>query len=178
MGLAVVNGIVEGHGGAITAHSEIGKGSTFHVYFPLVEEKEELKEKIEAPVPTGNERILCIDDEQSVIKLIKQMLEQLGYKVEARTSSVEALEFFRERPNRFDLVITDMTMPDMTGDQLAKKMMKIRPDIPIILCTGFSERTSEKEAEKMGIRTFLMKPFKMRSLGDTVRKVLDQTNAD
>jgi DNA-binding NtrC family response regulator len=106
------------------------------------------------------------------------MLEQLGYQVETRTSSMEALEFFHERSDRFDLVITDMTMPDMTGDQLAKKMMKIRPDIPIILCTGFSERISEKEAEKMGIRTFLMKPFKMRNLGDTVRKVLDRTNAD
>ena len=178
MGLAVVNGIVEGHGGAITAHSEIGKGSTFHVYFPLVEEKEETEEEIEALVPTGNECILCIDDEQSVIKLIKQMLEQLGYKVEARTSSMEALEFFHEGPDRFDLVITDMTMPDMTGDQLAKKMMKIRPDIPIILCTGSSERISEEKAEKMGIQAFLMKPFKMRSLGDTVRTVLDRTNAD
>jgi len=178
MGLAVVNGIVEGHGGAVTAHNEIGKGSTFQVYFPLVEEKEETEEEIEAPVPTGNERILCIDDEQSVVKTIEQMLEQLGYKVETRISSMEALEFFHEGPDRFDLVITDMTMPDMTGDQLAKKLMKVRPDIPIILCTGFSELISKEKAEKMGIRAFLMKPFKMRSLGNTVRKALDRRNAD
>ena len=123
-------------------------------------------------IPTGHERILFIDDEQALVDIGKQMLEHLGYEVITRTSSIEALELFKAEPDRFDMVITDMTMPNMTGDKLAKAMMKIRPDIPIILCTGFSERITEESVRQIGIRKLAMKPLVMRDLAEAIRKVL------
>jgi len=175
MGLSVVNGIVNSHGGTITIESEPGKGSTFHVYIPLIQEgviKPEID--IDAPISIGNERILFIDDELALVDIGKEMLKHFGYEVTSRTSSIEALELFRTKPDRFDLVITDMTMPNMTGDKLAKELIKIRPDIPIIICTGFSERISEEKAKGMGIKAFAMKPLVMQDLAKTVRKVLDE----
>ena len=174
LGLSVVNGIIDSHGGTITVYSEPGKGSTFHVYLPLIQE-EAIKPEIDeqARILTGNERILFIDDEPTIVEIGKQMLERLGYEVTTKTSSIEALELFRNNPDQFDLVITDMTMPKMTGDKLAKELMKIRPDIPIIICTGFSERISEEKAKGMGIKAFAMKPLVMQDLAKTVRKVLD-----
>ena len=113
-----------------------------------------------------------VDDEKAAVDVIQAMLERLGYEVTARTSSIEALEAFRNGPDGFDLVITDMTMPNMTGKDLAKKLMSIRPGIPIILCTGFSEKIDERNAEEMGISAYIMKPIVMREFADTIREVL------
>ncbi|MBW1767380.1 MAG: response regulator, partial [Deltaproteobacteria bacterium] len=161
MGLAVVHGIVKSHDGAITVSSEQGKGTTFDVLFPRVQK--DIEHEVEAfePLPSGNERILFVDDEKALADLGKQMLGRLGYKVFTRTSSIEALEAFRADPYKFDLIITDMTMPNMTGDVLAEEIMAIRPDIPIMLCTGFSERITKENAKKIGIREFAMKPLIM-----------------
>ena len=124
-------------------------------------------------LPTGHERILLVDDEEQIVFMEKAMLERLGYQVTARTSSIEALEAFREQPDKFDLVITDMTMPNMTGDKLAGELMKIRSDIPIILCTGFSEKISREKADTLGIMGFLMKPIAVKDLAQTIREALD-----
>ncbi|MBW1783811.1 MAG: response regulator [Deltaproteobacteria bacterium] len=175
IGLSVVHGIIEQHGGAISVESEPGKGSTFHVYLPLTQAEEEAPAvKEETPLPTGSERILFIDDEAALANMGKQMLIRLGYDVTSMTSSVEALALFKNGPEQFDLVITDTTMPRMPGDALAQEMMKIRPEIPIIITTGHSKRISAEKAREIGIKGFLMKPLAMRDLADMVRKVLDE----
>ncbi len=172
MGLAVAHGIVKNHGGAITVSSEIGKGTTFQVFLPTTENEPESEIERDTHLPQGSKRILFIDDEKDLVAVMQPMLENLGYKVTARTSSIEALEAFRNNPDAFDLVITDMTMPNMTGKDLAKELMTIRPDIPIILCTGFSEQIDERRAEEMGISAFVMKPVVMRQIANTIREVL------
>lgn len=123
--------------------------------------------------PTGTERILLVDDEETLIQIGRQMLERLGYRVVSRTSPIEASEAFRANPDGFDLVITDQTMPNMTGDKLAKQLMAVKPEIPIILCSGFSELTDQKKARAMGIRAYVMKPLVMSDLAQTIRKVLE-----
>jgi CheY-like chemotaxis protein len=133
------------------------------------------EEEMPKPLPIGYERILFVDDEQPLAEIGKQMLERLGYKVDTRTSSIEALNIFKADPNRFDLVITDIVMPNMTGDKLANEMIGIRPDIPIVLCTGYSEKFNRKHASGMGIETFLMKPLVMQDLASTVRQALTAT---
>jgi len=176
MGLFVVHGIVKGLSGDIRVYSEPNVGTTFHIYIPCIEQ--ERLPDTDTPVVHvergGNEHILLIDDELPIVKMIQQMLERLGYRVTPRTSSVEALELFRVRPDAFDLIITDMTMPNMTGTDLAEQVLKVRPDIPIVLCTGFSEFITEKKARAMGIREFVMKPVVKSKLSAVLRRLLEK----
>jgi CheY-like chemotaxis protein/anti-sigma regulatory factor (Ser/Thr protein kinase) len=174
LGLAVVHGIVQKHGGAVTVRSELGKGSMFGLYFPAIGKEALTETQTKEELPTGHEHILLIDDEQVLVDMGREMLEYLGYSVETRTSSVDALELFIAAPSRFDLVITDMTMPNMTGDKLAVELMRIRADIPIIICTGYSERMLEERVKTAGIRAFVMKPVLMAKLARAVREALDQ----
>jgi len=174
LGLAVVYGIVREHHGEIRVRSEAGKGTTFEVYLPLAAETAELLPvKGDTDIPGGDERILFVDDEKPVVRLGRQILERLGYRVTTYTHSVDALNGFRADPDGFDLVITDMTMPIMTGDLLAREMISIRPDIPVIICTGFSERINRERADAIGIKGFMMKPVSKSDMGTMVRKVLD-----
>ena len=174
MGLAVAREIVKSHRGTINVQSESGKGTAFHVFIPRADIEVTQKDEFTLPLRTGNERILFLDDEKAIVAMVKQILDSLGYKVVATTSSTDALEVFRAQPDRFDLIVTDQTMPNMTGEELSKKLMRIRPDIPIILCTGYGELIDEDTAKSMGIREFVMKPLLMRDLAETIRKVLDK----
>ena len=175
LGLSVIHGIVKNHRGDITATSSLGKGTVFTVYLPVIEEGD-VQDEFEPVNGTemGTERILLIDDEEQIVSMERQMLENLGYQVTARTNSVEALNEFSKEPQKYDLVITDMTMPHMTGDELAQKLLDIKPDIPVILCTGFNEDITEERALEMGIQKFVMKPVIKKDLATTIRSVLDQ----
>jgi PAS domain S-box-containing protein len=173
MGLAVVQGIIRNQGGHIAVRSEVGKGSVFHVFLPKIADRAKKEKDVIEPPPQGNEHILFIDDEAILANLGKDLLESLGYSVVAITNSNEGLELFLADPKRFDLIITDQTMPEMTGMTLAQKMLQIRPDIPIILCTGYSEQVTRDGAREIGIREFLMKPLIMRDLARTIRMLLD-----
>jgi PAS domain S-box-containing protein len=175
IGLAVVQGIVKSLSGAISVSSEPGEGTTFHVFLPRIEQETPPAMETIASPSTGSESILFIDDELTLVDLGKEVLESLGYRVSGITSSLQALEAFRAQPGGFDLVITDMTMPGLTGKELALELLAIRPDIPIILCTGFSEVVDENQAKAAGIREFIMKPYLVSDLADAVRKVLGQT---
>ena len=175
LGLSVVYGIVKSYGGAITVQSEMGKGTEFNVYLPLLTEIEGKHEaKVEVPIPGGKERILFVDDEAALVQLATSILSGLGYEVTGRTSSLDALELFRTRPDSFDLVITDMTMPNMTGSELAQQLMRIRPDIPVILCTGFSEAVTQEKARAIGVKEFIMKPIVQRQIAEAIRRALDK----
>jgi two-component system, cell cycle sensor histidine kinase and response regulator CckA len=173
MGLAVVVGIVKSHDGIITVDSKLGEGTTFIVYFPRIEEQSKEEVEVTAPLPVGNEKILVVDDEESIVYMTRRRLELLGYQVTAKTSSIEALELFRSQPDQFDLVITDQTMPGLTGEQLTKEVLRIRPGFPIILCTGYSSKIDAEKADFVGIRAFIMKPVERSELANTVRRILD-----
>jgi CheY-like chemotaxis protein/anti-sigma regulatory factor (Ser/Thr protein kinase) len=174
LGLAVVQGIVKKYGGVIKVESDLGKGTTFHVYLPTVAASTPAGSERAALIIGGSERVLFVDDEKMLVDIGKQALERLGYEVVARTSSVEALELFRARPDRFDLVITDQTMPNMTGDELANELIRIRPDIPVIVCTGYSQTIDPKRAAERGIKGFVMKPVLISEIAGAIRKALNQ----
>lgn len=174
LGLAVVHGVVKSLGGAVTVQSTPGKGSIFTIHLPMNKKRETTALK-ETPrdVPLGREHILFVDDEPALVGMVEQVLHRLGYEVHGFTSSTEALEAFRTRQRFFDLVISDMTMPQMTGEKLAKEIMKIRPEMPVILCTGYSEKITEEKSKRLGIAGFLKKPLKMQEFAQKVRTVLD-----
>ncbi|MDD5307495.1 MAG: response regulator [Deltaproteobacteria bacterium] len=178
MGLAVVHGIVRSHGGAITVCSEVGKGSTFNIFFPQVEPEgsPSYASSGALDLPMGHERILLVDDEEVQLESVRNILERLGYKVVTETDGAEALALFRKDPGLFDLVITDQTMPRMTGTRLADELLRIRPDIPIILCTGCREKADENNTRATGIRQFLMKPFSVRGMAGTIRRALGEAS--
>jgi nitrogen-specific signal transduction histidine kinase/CheY-like chemotaxis protein len=174
LGLSVIHGIIKNHGGDISVSSQPDAGSMFSVYLPIIDDIDVEIEPVQTVgVTKGNERILLIDDEEQIIDLERRILERLGYKVTSKTDSLEALEEFSARPDGFDLVITDMTMPKINGDRLARKLMDINPQIPVILCTGFNEAITEEKALSMGIGKFVMKPIVKDELAYTVRSVLD-----
>jgi PAS domain S-box-containing protein len=174
MGLSVVHGIVKSYGGTITVQSEVSKGTRFEVYLPLLIEEEKKQPKEAAPIVGGVECILFVDDEESLVELGEGMLTGLGYKVVGRTSSLEALELFRAHPDWFDLVITDVTMPNMTGLELARELMLIRPDIQVILCTGFSELVTSESVKSLGLREVIMKPILLEQIDASIRRLIDQ----
>ncbi|MHC1727455.1 MAG: response regulator [Syntrophobacteraceae bacterium] len=174
LGLAVVHGLVQNHCGAITLESEIGKGSVFNLYFPVIHKEVVMETWIQEGIPTGHEHILLVDDEQFLLEMCREMLEHLGYSVDARASSMDALALFRDHPDRFDLVITDMTMPNMTGDKLAQELLRIRPEVPILVCTGYSEKSTDEHARAMGVRAFVMKPVLMARMARAIRDALDR----
>ncbi len=175
LGLSVVHGIVKSYQGHITVSSEVGRGTSFHVYLPLIaEEKPSLEEDVcSATVPGGSERLLVVDDEEMLATMLQRMLQSLGYEVTRSCSSREALTLIDQDPMAFDLLLTDMTMPQLTGFELARKVLAIRPELPVILCTGFSETINKEQAQALGIRAYLMKPVSALELGQTVRRVLD-----
>lgn len=174
LGLAVAYGIINAHNGDIRVYSELGKGTTFNVYLPLMDgQAPDTRQNGLEIIQGGHERILLVDDEPSIVSLEKKMLGRLGYHCVTYTSSIDALDAFKETPRNFDLVITDMTMPDMTGEQLAWEIRKIRQQMPIILCTGFSEHINQEKALHSGINGFLMKPVIKSEMTRMIRDVLD-----
>lgn len=173
MGLAMVHGIITNHGGAITVESALGQGTTVTIYLPRLEDNTTaLTNPGEEPIPHGSGRILFVDDEETLTLLGQATLEWLGYEVVTSLNSIEALHAFRSNPHQYDLVITDQTMPRMTGEQLTQELRRIRPDIPIVLCTGYSHVMDADRAQALGINAFCMKPLTARDLAVTVQQVL------
>lgn len=175
MGLSVAHGIIKSHRGSIEVESQTGRGTTFRILLPKIVSGAPESTRDALPLPPGSERVLFVDDEAMLVDMSRQILQRLGYRVTACTSSLEALRHFQDDPAAFDLVITDMTMPHMTGRDLAEELLKINPALPIILCTGFSEAITEEAAKHLGIQAFILKPIVMGELAETMRRVLDST---
>lgn len=179
MGLAVVHGIVENYGGKIKVDSETGKGTAFKVYLPRIQKERLNRPRQTEKIPSGTDRILFVDDEASMARVGRDVCEFLGYSVTIQTDGLKALELFHANPHRFDIVITDITMPKMTGDKLAMELMKIRSDIPIVLCTGYkySNKILEGLLGSSGIKAVIHKPLSILELAKTIRKVIDTSSA-
>jgi CheY-like chemotaxis protein len=175
LGLAVTHGIVKDYGGAIKVYSEEGQGTIFHVLFPLIKEAGEVSSSESfAPLHIGTETIMLVDDEEMLVDVGTKILERLGYRVTGFTNPQEALDIFKNSKDSYDLIITDKTMPKMTGLDLATEIKKIRPDIPVLLCTGFQDRGIDDKLLKVGISEYVMKPLNRREMSVAVRKVLDK----
>jgi len=177
MGLSIIHGIVKSYGGAISVESASGQGTTFHVYLPVVMAEAKEPPGQPQPAPRGKGRILFVDDEEVLMEMGRDLLERLGYTVTARSNSLDALEAFMNTPEHFDLLITDQTMPGMTGTDLARRALQIRPDLPIILCTGFSSLVNKETARAIGIREFAMKPLTSSSIGQMVNELISDKPA-
>ena len=178
MGLSVVHGIVQAHGGTVTVESHFGLGTTFRVYIPTIEKEPETSGADKEPMSTGGESIMLVDDEEALLDIGRQVLERLGYRVTTQASSQEALELFRRDPQAFDLVITDYTMPHLTGTALAQQMLALRPELPIILCTGYSsDHVTGRRALDQGIRSLAQKPLRPSEIASLIRQVLDEDRA-
>ena len=174
MGLATVQSIIEQHNGWIQVESSIGQGTTFELYFPVINQPQAAQPTpVKADIPHGAGKILFVDDDEILVKLGEMILTELGYQVSIMTESPEALKLFAANADYFDLVITDQTMPDLSGKELIQELLKIRPDIPTIICTGYSSQVNEEEAAKLGVKAFVMKPLDLQELAQTVRRVLD-----
>jgi len=173
MGLALVNGIIKEYDGAIRVESEVGRGTTVEMLFPLIRTQADTGTEKSETLSSGTERILLVDDEEPLLTVLMQMIEHCGYTVTGYTSGSEALELFQMKSERFDLVITDMSMPNIPGDQLARKMLQIRGDIPISLSTGHNVNIDEQTALDAGIKAFIMKPFSLKEIAKIIRGVLD-----
>ena len=174
LGLPVVHGIVESHGGAIAVRSTPGEGTTFDIYLPKIENNEVHDSQTPVQIDRTKKVILLVDDEKMMVDVIGQTLERLGYSVVAETSSIDALETFQERPDEFDLVITDQIMPNMTGTHLAEELIAIRPDIPVILCSGFPENISPEKLRRIGIKEFIAKPVSRQKIAAIIQTVLEK----
>jgi PAS domain S-box-containing protein len=173
LGLAVVHGIVKRHRGEISVESQVGQGTRFTVFLPVSGDESAESSMHPIPLPRGTEHVLLVDDEKDLVEIGREMLQRLGYRVTAITGSLEALEAFKQDPFRFDIVVTDYNMPGLTGDQVARQMLSIRREIPIIVCTGFSEVFDRHQAQSIGIRQTLMKPVTMEAIAHAVREVLE-----
>lgn len=173
LGLALVHSIVKNCGGGIQVFSEPGRGTTFHILFPVMESEEAFERESAVPLPQGKERILFVDDEPDIVAAAKIILEQLGYEVVALTSSQEALAVFQADPEKFELIITDLTMPQLTGLDLAKAILSLRPEIPIILCTGYGNTVTVERAKAIGITELYVKPFVPMKMAEMIRRILD-----
>jgi signal transduction histidine kinase/CheY-like chemotaxis protein len=176
LGLSVVHGIIKSHDGAIAVSSTPGKGTTFDIFLPKIESSEIQESQPLQPTTDGREVILLVDDEEMMVDVTGRILNRLGFDVVGKTSSLDALEAFQKEPDKFDLVLTDQVMPNMTGTQLAEELISIRSDIPIILCSGFPENVSPDQLEKIGIREFIAKPITKEEIGKTIRRVLGKSN--
>jgi CheY-like chemotaxis protein len=172
--LAVAQGIIKNHGGAISFKSQVGQGTTFEVLLPLLQTKTPPEKTTAATsIPTGNEHILVVDDEPAIVEVVSDLLQSLGYQVTVCTESPMALDIFRANPDDFDLLVSDQTMPGLTGLELAREITAIKPALPVILCTGFSRDIDADTAKRLGIKGFIMKPLAFGELARLVRSLLD-----